>query len=162
MKWLYDLTVCLIWPKPKVSRQATRVVVSVPEPPLRTVGAGDLVLVMPHRKSTTMSSLGSDRGGCEQRQDATNSKPAPRTPRTPRTEDLVLGTPSQRDSTKTGSLGTGRLAQHQRKEATALTNSKPPPRTMGTGDLVLGMPPQRNRTKTGSLGTDRLAQHQRK
>jgi len=162
MKWLYDLTVCLIWPKPKARRQATRVVVSVPEPPLRTVGAGDLVLVMPHRKSTTMSSLETGRNRCEKSQEATNSQPGPRTPRTPRTEDLVLGTPSQRDSTKTSSLGTGRLAQHQRKEATALTNSKPPPRTMGTGDLVLGMPPQRNRTKTGSLGTDRLAQHQRK
>lgn len=156
MKWLYDLTTCLIWPKPKVSRQATRVVVSVPEPPLRTVGAGDLVLVMPHRKSTTMSSLETGRNRCEKSQEATNSKPGPRTPRTPRTEDLVLGTPSQRDSTKTSSLGTG---QHKRKEA---TNSKPPPRTMGTGDLVLGMPPQRNRTKTGSLGTERLAQHQRK
>jgi len=88
MKWLYDLTVCLIWPKPKVSRQATRVVVSSPEPPPRTVGAGDLVLALPRRKSTQLGSLGTGRRerqegslgtGRRERQEAaalTNSKPS--------------------------------------------------------------------------------------
>jgi len=116
MNRLYDLIDSLFWSKSKSKSnsksksksksQATippRVVIpispSVPCPPPRTVGAGDLILAMPHRSSHASSSLGT----------ATDSPTM-----------NSLGT--ARGSPTISSLGTGR---RDKQRASLVTNSTP-------------------------------------